>query len=156
MRPASAFRHPVSQSGTGAMRYRSIPVPDLVPLFRYRTGSSVFLFIPIPDLLDAGQSDIPAPLYTLHVHTAVGGNEYTLHVRRQQLNDVILAIWYLNAGMSECRRNVSPASAFHSVVSCLSPASAIRHQGSVRYRWSRSSPALLSYIKCGILRPFTV
>jgi hypothetical protein len=29
--------------------------------------------------------------------------------------------------------------------SCLSPASAFRHPGSVRYHWSRISPALPSY-----------
>jgi hypothetical protein len=47
--------------------------------------------------------------------------------------------------MSECQRKVNPASAFLPVVSCLSPASAFRHQGSVWYRWSRISPALPSY-----------
>ncbi len=47
-----------------------------------------------------------------------------------------------NAGMQE---KVSPASAFLPVVSCFSLASAFRHQGSVRYRWSRISPALPSY-----------
>jgi hypothetical protein len=38
---------------------------------------------------------------------------------------------HVNAGMPE---KDSPASAFLPVVSCLSPASAFRHQGSVRYR----------------------
>jgi hypothetical protein len=47
--------------------------------------------------------------------------------------------------MPECRRKVSPALAFLPVVSCLSPASAFRNQGSVRYRWSRIGPALPSY-----------
>jgi hypothetical protein len=47
--------------------------------------------------------------------------------------------------MKECRRKVSPASAFLLVVRCLSPASAFRHQGSVRYRWSRIRPALPSH-----------
>jgi hypothetical protein len=32
-----------------------------------------------------------------------------------------------------------------SVVSCFSLASAFRHQGLVRYRWSRTNPALPSY-----------
>jgi hypothetical protein len=49
--------------------------------------------------------------------------------------------------MPECRREVSPASAFLPVVSCLSPASAFRHQGSVRYHWSRVSQALPTYDK---------
>ncbi len=65
MPPASAFRHIESQSGTGA--------------FRYRSGS----LIPIPDWPDAGQSDISAfkKGHTLQVHTAGGGNGYTLHVK---------------------------------------------------------------------------
>jgi hypothetical protein len=49
---------------------------------------------------------------------------------------------YVNAGMSEYRRKVSPTSAFLPVDSCLSPASVFRHKGSVRYRWSRIIPAL--------------
>jgi hypothetical protein len=53
----------------------------------------------------------------------------------------------LNAGMPECRRKVSPVSAFLPVVSCLSPAAAFRLRGSVRYRWSQISPALPSYAK---------
>ncbi len=33
-----------------SVRYRSIPVPDRVPLFQYRTGSGIgILFIPVPD-----------------------------------------------------------------------------------------------------------
>jgi hypothetical protein len=52
--------------------------------------------------------------------------------------------------MPECRRKVSLASAFLPVVGCLSPASAFRHQGSVRYRWSRISPALPSYAQLHI------
>ncbi len=47
--------------------------------------------------------------------------------------------------MPECRRKVSPASAFLPVVSCFSPASAFQYQGWERYRWSRISPALPSY-----------
>ncbi len=46
--------------------------------------------------------------------------------------------------MSEFLRKVSPASAFLPVVGCLSPASVFWHQGSIRYRWSRISPALHS------------
>ncbi len=56
MPPASAFRHPVSQFGTGAFRYRTGPPysgTGLVP-------ASEFLFIPVPNWLEAGQSDIPA------------------------------------------------------------------------------------------------
>jgi hypothetical protein len=47
--------------------------------------------------------------------------------------------------MPECRRKVILTSAFLPVVSSLNPASAFRHHGSVRYRWSRISPALPSY-----------
>jgi hypothetical protein len=56
---------------------------------------------------------------------------------------------YLNARMPERRRKVSPASTFFPVVSCLSPASALRLQGSVGYSWSWSSwisTALPSYV----------
>jgi hypothetical protein len=45
MPPASAFRHPVFQSGTGAFRYRTgspYSGTELVP-------ASEFLFIPVPD-----------------------------------------------------------------------------------------------------------
>jgi hypothetical protein len=49
--------------------------------------------------------------------------------------------------MPECQQKVSPASAFLPVVSCLSPASAFRHQCSIRYRWSRISPGLPNYSK---------
>jgi hypothetical protein len=49
---------------------------------------------------------------------------------------------YVNAGMPE---KVSPASEFLPVVRCLSPPSAFRLQGSVRYRWSRISPTLPNY-----------
>jgi hypothetical protein len=52
--------------------------------------------------------------------------------------------------MPECRRKISPASAFLMVVSCLSHATAFRHQGSVRYRWSRISPALPSYVNAKV------
>ncbi len=53
--------------------------------------------------------------------------------------------------MPECQRKVSPASAFLPVVSCLSPASAIRHHSSFRYRWSRISPAFPSHAAANIL-----
>jgi hypothetical protein len=58
---ASAFRHPVSQSGTGAFRYRTRSPYSRTGLFLI----SEFLFIPVPDWLDAGQSDIPAFLKKL-------------------------------------------------------------------------------------------
>jgi hypothetical protein len=56
MPPALAFRHPVSQSNTGAFRFQTespYSGTGLVP-------ASAFLFISVPDCLDAGQSDIPA------------------------------------------------------------------------------------------------
>ncbi len=67
MLPALAFWHPVSQSSTGAFRYRtgsSYPGTGVVP-------AMAFLFIPGPDWVD-GQSGIPALIkkYTPHVHTA--------------------------------------------------------------------------------------
>jgi hypothetical protein len=48
--------------------------------------------------------------------------------------------------MPECRRKVRSASAFLPIVSCVSPASAFRPQGSVWYHWSRIIPALPSYV----------
>jgi hypothetical protein len=93
--------------------------------------------------------------YTLHVHTAGGRKGHTLHVHRQLLmvlfllNDIEKS--YVNAGMSECGRKVSPASAFLLVVSCFSAASVYLHQDSDRYRWSRISPALPSSDKNALL-----
>ncbi len=154
---ASAFRQPVSQSETGAFRYQTgIPYTgtELVP-------ASAFLFIPVPNWLDAGQSDITAfkKGYTLHVHTAsVGDSErdthavqwYTLHVHRQLLMVLFLLYdiekSYVNAGMSECWRKVSPASAFLPVVSCLSPASVFRHRvqsGTAGHGLFRHCPVLV-------------
>jgi hypothetical protein len=68
MPPASAFRHPISQSGTGAFRYRTgspYSGTGLVP-------ASLFLIIPVPDWLNAGQFNIPAFNKGVHVHTAGG------------------------------------------------------------------------------------
>jgi hypothetical protein len=88
--------------------------------------------------------------HTLHVHTASvgGGEKEPMHTKLQvvksskliQLLMVSFLLYaieksYVNAGMSECWRKVSPASAFLPVVSCLSPASVFRHQDSVWYRW---------------------
>jgi hypothetical protein len=79
--PASAFRHPVSQSGTGTFRYRT------VLLFRYRTGSSIGIFDHSRPLktLSIGKKVFMQPArdglgYILHVNTAGGGKGYTLHV----------------------------------------------------------------------------
>ncbi len=161
MPPVSAFQHLVSQSGTGAFRYRtgsSYSGIGMVP-------ASAFLFIPVPDWLDAGQSDIPAfkkrgalctstfwwlwKGYAVHVQTAGSGKCYTLHVHRQLLMVLFLLCDIeksnVNAGMPEGK--VSPASAILPVVSFLSPVSAFRHHGSIRYRWSRISPTLPSYVE---------
>ncbi len=44
--PASAFRRPIISD-----RYRSIPVPDWVPLFQYQSvPASALIFIPLPAL----------------------------------------------------------------------------------------------------------
>ncbi len=88
MPPASAFQHPVSQSGTGAFWYwtgSSYPGTRLVL-------SSVFLFIPVPDWSDAGQPATDKNVHLAHphykrwtgiqptyVHTA-GGERVALHV----------------------------------------------------------------------------
>ncbi len=53
---ASAFRHPVSQSGTGAFRYRTgFPYSSTG-----QVPASADLFIPVPDWQDADQSSILA------------------------------------------------------------------------------------------------
>ncbi len=68
MPPASAFRHPIFQYGTGAFRYWTESSYSGTGLF----STSTFLSIPVPEWSDAGQSGIPALIktYTLHVHTA--------------------------------------------------------------------------------------
>ncbi len=73
-----------------SVRYRSIPLPDWISLFRYRTASGIgILFIPVPVWLDAVYSPTFRHLkvlyeggerYTIHVYTVGGGEEYTLHV----------------------------------------------------------------------------
>jgi hypothetical protein len=61
---ASAFRHPVSQYGTGL-------VPALAFLFtRYWTDR----------MPDSPTFRHLQKWFTLHIHTAGGGKEYTLHV----------------------------------------------------------------------------
>jgi hypothetical protein len=122
-------------------RHRHSGILYLSPVLEHsvtRTGSpysvtrlvlaSEFLFIPVPDWLDNGQSDIPA------IKTAVvgGGGRDTQCTSKLQVVEsetpytsiykcwwwwFVLAIWYWkiickNAGMRECRRKVSPASAF--------------------------------------------
>ncbi len=66
------------------VRYRSITEPDWVPLFRYRTGSGIHIFVHSATRLTGCRTVQHLKKgYILHVHTAVGGNEYTLHVHRQ-------------------------------------------------------------------------
>jgi hypothetical protein len=150
MPPTSAFRHPLSQSGTGLGPH--MPVLDWFRhrhfcSFRYRTDW-------MPD----------SPAFKKGVHIArpyclcwwwySKRNAHAVHVQTAGSKVMVLFLLYdieksyVNAGMSECRRKVSPASAFLPVVSCLRPASVFRHQGSVRYRWSRISPALPSSDFC--------
>jgi hypothetical protein len=60
-----------------SVRYRSIPVPDWVPLFLYWTGSGINNFVhSCNGLTGCRQSDIPAfkKGYTLHVHAAGVGD----------------------------------------------------------------------------------
>ncbi len=127
---ASAFRHPVSQSNTGAFQYRTgFPYSGtgLVP-------ASEFLFIPVPDWL---------LLVVVKGKSSALPNCRKWKVIHPRLLMVLFLLYdikksYVNARMPE----ISPALAFLSVVSCLSPTSAFRHQGSVWYRRSRISPAL--------------
>jgi hypothetical protein len=99
-----------------SVRYRSIPVPEYsdTGVFRYRTGSGTHIFV----LYGTGLAGCRTVRYlkkghTLHVHTAVGGKEYTLHVRLQ-LVLVLFLLYdieksYVNAAMPECR-TLSPLS----------------------------------------------
>jgi hypothetical protein len=118
MPPASAFRHPVSQYGTGAFRYRtgsSYPDTGQVP-------ASAFLFIPVPDWLDAGQSDIPALIKkstprTSTLQTEGSGKWYTKNFHGR-LVLVLLVLYDVEksnaiAGMPDCWRKFSPASALY-------------------------------------------
>jgi hypothetical protein len=104
MPPASAFRHPVSQAGTGALQNR-IGSPysgtGLVP-------ASTFLFIPLYQTDRMPDSPTFRHLkkgVILHVHTAGCGNGYTLHVHRQLMMVLFLKYFieksYVNAGMPE-------------------------------------------------------
>jgi hypothetical protein len=131
MPPPSALWHPVSQSGTGAFQYRtgsSYPGTGLVP-------ASAFLFIRVPDWLDTGQSDIDKKNkhHISTLQTEGSGKWYTLYVHKRLLL-MLLVLYdmkksYVNAGMPECRRKVSPESVFLPAVNFFSPASAFRHQG---------------------------
>ncbi len=90
---ASTFRHIVSQSGSGAFRYRTWSSYSGTGLVL----ASVFLFIPVPDWLDAGQSVIPALIkkstpYTSTLQTEGSGKWYTLHLHRR-LVPVLLELY---------------------------------------------------------------
>jgi hypothetical protein len=54
-----------------SVRYRSIPVQDWVPLFRYRTGSGIGIFVHSGTRLTGYRT-----VHPVHVHIAgVGGGE---------------------------------------------------------------------------------
>ncbi len=119
MAPASAFRHPTSQSGTGAFRYRTrslISKPDwlrhplsfCIPVQDW-LWHRLYFCIPVPDWPNAGQ-------YTLCLYS-VNGCEVNLRCDVEKK--------FVNAGMPEFQEKVSPATAFLPVVS---PTSAFRHQ----------------------------
>jgi hypothetical protein len=66
-----------------------------------------------------------------------------------KLNDFTILIIYFYfiffiSGMTEYQREGNPTSVFLPAVNFFSPVSALRHLGSVRYRWSQISPALPS------------
>ncbi len=161
MPPASAFRHPVSQpgpehSGTGlgplfsvpdwfqhrhfcSFRYLTDRMPDS-PTFRhlrkgYSTPSTSILLVLV----------VIRDTHAVHVQTA-GSEKFKSDLPSTSVE----SCWWCNSccmklKKPESRRKVSPASAFLPIVSCLSPASAFRHQGSIRYRWPRIISALPSY-----------
>ncbi len=76
---ASAFRHTVSQSGSGAFQYRTWSSYSGTGLVL----ASVFLFIPVPDWSDAGQSVIPALIKKSTPHTSTLQTEGILHLHRR-------------------------------------------------------------------------
>jgi hypothetical protein len=170
MPPASAFWHPVSQSGSGASGTRpdhpysgfgiGIFIHSGSGLTRCRTarhsgiskrGTSCKFTIPafkkrVHPLSPYRWRWKWTPTYTLHgtpillVLVVVKGYPTQCKSKLQvEESDTPCT------SMSEYRLKASPASAFLPVISCLSPASAFRHQSSVRYRWSQISPALPSY-----------
>jgi hypothetical protein len=72
----SAFRHPVSKSGTGAFQ-----ILDWVPLFRCRTGSGIGIFVHSGTRLTGCRTVRHLKKgYTLHIHTAGGIKGHTQHV----------------------------------------------------------------------------
>ncbi len=82
---------------------------------------------------------------TSELWTLDSGNENTLTSTLLAVEKYI-ALW-VNAGMSECRKKVMPASAFSQELSRVSPASVFRHQvqSGTGLVCSRISPALPSY-----------
>ncbi len=136
------------------------PVPDWVPLLRYRTGSaSELLFIPVPNWLHAGQSDIPA-----FKKDVGGGGE-----RETQCTSKLLVVesntpctstnscwWCYSCNMYDIENSYDICKCWNAGVMLIRhwhffrySAASVRHQHSgigVRYRWSRINPALLSYV----------
>jgi hypothetical protein len=112
-----------------------------------------FLFIPVPDWLDAGRSDIMA--FKKGVHSARTycwrwwlWKDIQCTSKLQVLENYtpctsiyvqVLMVSFLHYDIEKSYINAS-----------LSKALAFWHQGSVRYCWSRISPALLSYGICQI------
>jgi hypothetical protein len=89
-----------------SVRYRSIPVPNWISLFRYRTGSGIGIFVHSGTGLTGCRTVRHLKKgYTRHVHTAGCGNGYTLQVLRQLLMVFFLLCdiekSYVNAGLPE-------------------------------------------------------
>jgi hypothetical protein len=70
-----------------SVQCRSVQIPNWAPLFRYRTGSGIGIFVSS----GAGLTGFRTfktnyegrKRYIMHVQTADGGKEYTLHVHTQ-------------------------------------------------------------------------
>ncbi len=121
-----------------SVRYRSIPVPDWVPLLRYRTGTDIgILFHLVPDWPDAGRSGIfkncrkeergtpcTSTLLTLERDTPILHFHPRLLMVLNLLYDVDKS--YVKAGRP---RKSSPESKLWPVIGCVSSASAFRNRG---------------------------
>ncbi len=131
--------------------------------FRYRTGFGTSIFVPTGTGLigfrTVRHSGI-SQMYTLHGHTASHGlgSEKRAGIRDTPCTSIHGCCWCYSCcmnsmmlknrmSMPECR-NAGEKVVRHRHFyrqSTSSAKSALRHFGSVRYRWSRISPALPNY-----------
>ncbi len=159
MPSVSAFQHPVSQFVPGSFGYWTGSPYSGTRLVRHRNFCS--FWYRTDWMLDTVDSLSFRQWKKLLVVVAIGIPSACLLFKLQVVESKTLctsidSCWWCyscymilknHINMLECwtfRRKVCPALAFLLVVSCLRPASAFKHQGSVWYRWSQISLALPS------------